>query len=236
MSAGNNTKGREKLSDTEVKLTYSLTEKQRQEVNAVRNKYRNRIIRNNSLNVHTLLICNEEQKEVIEADILEADIEMKRLAAKIQKEIEDSILNASEDPWSPEILALLADINVPDLHARVKFFPLDAGEISKGQLYEDISNEIKAKVFSVTLERINPLLDLGGKNLPSRTLATLKKLRERLIAVNILDDPDVNQSIKRIDLLVEQESFKPLKEFVEGEMGKLDMFRPISGRAAVVEI
>jgi hypothetical protein len=230
MSAGNNTKDRQKLSETEVKLTYCLTESQRQSVNAIRNKYRNRIVRNNSINVHSLLVCNGDQKKIIEQDIEEADNEMKELAACIHKDIEMSYGMAD----TPEIQKMIEEIKVPNLHASVRFFPLDAAEIKKGEVYSEIANEIKAKVFSEIIGRLSPILDMpDGQVVPTRTKAAWKKLIVRLQMLNILEDDEIKDSIKKADELFDRDSLVPLKDFLL-ENG-LDL-KPVGGRAAAVEI
>lgn len=232
MSAGNNLveNGRKKLSETEVKLTYCLTESQRQEVNAIRNKYRNRIIRNHSLALHSLMICNEEQKRAIETDIAEADKDMKNLSDKIYEEIRAGY----GSPDTPEVKQLIEDIKVPDLHADANFFPLDSGEIAKGQLYVDIVNAIKAQIFDEAFKKATPVFTLpDGERLPTRTETALKKLCDRLTAINILDDEDVKEKIGKMREMIERESFVPLKEYIEAQKFEL---KQVTGRAAAVEL
>jgi hypothetical protein len=234
VSAGNNLieKGREDITPDGkvVKLTYVLNAEQRKRINAVRNKYRNRIVRNNSLTIRSLVICNEEQKTAIETDMAEADREMKELAAKIHKEIEESY----GEPNTPEIRDLIADIKVPDLKAHVEFWPLDSGDIAKGQIYINIVNTIKFKVFDEAFNRIAPAFNIEeGKQLPTRTQTALKKLCLRLRAINILDDEDVNEKIDKIENMLERESYAPLREYLEEE--KIEL-RQVTGRAAAVEM
>lgn len=231
MSAGNNTKERETLSETEVKLTYCLTESQRKAVNAVRNKYRNRIVRNNSLTLHSLVICNEEQKKQVEAELLEADQEMKKLRARIYKDILYSYGDPAE--YTDEIRELVEDINVPVLHASAEFFPLDSGEMAKGKLYDELVNAIRVKVFDVAFSGVEPIFEItDGKQIPGRTTTALIKMCNRLQTFNILDDEYVTEKIKEIRELIEKESFEPLRQVLEEERVEL---AKVSGRAAAVE-
>ena len=117
----------------------------------------------------------------------------------------------------------------PDLRAAVDFLPLDAAEIGRGALYQQIADSIKYKVLDKAFEKLaNVVLDENSVLTP-RTKARLRKMVDQLDALNILEDEDVAAKIASIRQKIEDEAIMPLK----GELA--DDLKVLKGRFHALE-
>jgi len=117
----------------------------------------------------------------------------------------------------------------PDLRAAVDFLPLDAAEIGRGALYEQIADSIKYKVLNQAFEKLAHVVLDENSVLTPRTKARLRKMVDQLDALNILEDEDVAAKIASIRQKIEDEAIMPLK----GELA--DDLKVLKGRFHALE-
>jgi len=117
----------------------------------------------------------------------------------------------------------------PDLRAAVDFLPLDAAEIGRGALYEQIADSIKYKVLNQAFEKLAHVVLDENSVLTPRTKARLRKMVDQLDALNILEDEDVTAKIASIRQKIEDEAIMPLK----GELA--DDLKVLKGRFHALE-
>ncbi|HKM24335.1 MAG TPA: hypothetical protein VJY40_01675 [Corynebacterium sp.] len=117
----------------------------------------------------------------------------------------------------------------PDLRAAVDFLPLDAAEIGRGALYEQIADSIKYKVLDQAFKRLEHVVLDENSVLTPRTKVRLRKMVDQLDALNILEDEDVAAKIASIRQKIEDEAIMPLK----GELA--DDLKTLKGRFHALE-
>lgn len=117
----------------------------------------------------------------------------------------------------------------PDLQANVDFLPLDAAEIGRGALYEQIADSIKYKVLDQAFRKLEGVILDENNVLTPRTKARLRKMADQLDALNILDDESITTRIASIRKKIEEEAVMPLK----GELA--DDLKVLKGRFHALE-
>lgn len=117
----------------------------------------------------------------------------------------------------------------PDLRAAVDFLPLDAAEIGRGQLYDQIADSIKYKVLDQAFRRLETVVLDENTVLTPKVKSRLRKMVEQLDTLNILEDEDVAAKIASIRQKIEEEAIMPLK----GELA--DDLKVLRGRFHALE-
>lgn len=117
----------------------------------------------------------------------------------------------------------------PDLRAAVDFLPLDAAEIGRGALYEQIADSIKYKILDQAFVRLGKIVLDENSALTPRTKTRLRKMVDQLEALNILGDEDVAAKVASIRQKIEEEAIMPLK----GELA--DDLKVLKGRFHALE-
>jgi hypothetical protein len=123
----------------------------------------------------------------------------------------------------------LKEIN-PILGAKADFLPLDATEIGRGALYEQIVDSIKYKVLDRAFRKMETVVLDENNVLTPRTKASLRRMTDQLAALNILDDEDVALKIASIRQKIEEDAILPLK----GELA--DDIKVLRGRFHALEL
>ena len=101
----------------------------------------------------------------------------------------------------------------PTLHAKVTFMPLSMSGLASGNLLDEMVQQIKDQVHGTVLERIKLVIERNGENgtLPMKTRNSLEKMLDRVQAINVLDDPDVNARIAHMREQIVNDQIIPLR-------------------------
>ncbi len=206
MSSPNHTeRGSEEVSEKVSMIFYTFPKEVRQQIQACRQRYKGPIY-----------------KETIAYPPKTSDASFSRLYLCNEQQkatIEQRILEAD---------AALKEIN-EILGAKADFLPLDASEIGRGALYEQIADSIKYKVLDQAFKKLESVVLDENTVLTPRTKARLRSMTDQLAALNILEDEDVAAKIASIRQKIEDEAIMPLK----GELA--DDLKVLKGRFHALE-
>jgi hypothetical protein len=100
------------------------------------------------------------------------------------------------------------------LGASVVFIPLNIHEVRRGELYGQVIAAIRFRILSEVIERIE---DKVGQ-LPKQSLEAMKNLIERMRAVNVLNDPEVDKKLNEIRDKILSQDVETLRKDLEQEL------------------
>ena len=104
------------------------------------------------------------------------------------------------------------------LYARVIFIPIDESAARKGELYQEIIDAIRYHVYQVAFEKLK---DVNLQHLHKRTKAALLRMCDRLQAINVLNDPDIDSKIQEIKEKIMSEDIEELSKEIKAELDVL---------------
>jgi hypothetical protein len=116
----------------------------------------------------------------------------------------------------------------PSLGATVRFVPLSVDAAAKGEVYRQINDAIRGRIYTELFERLRNLPNKVKMNARSRT--ALVELCDKLKGWNIIDDPDINASLYRIKTAIANDIVAPVMEDLCKEIDDL------KGRGAFLEV
>lgn len=107
----------------------------------------------------------------------------------------------------------------PSLHAFLGYFSLDMTEISKGDVYGQVLSAIRYQIVTEILDRLNKLSETQQlSQMSQRSREALLKMVDRLRAINILNDKEVETRLESIKQAIMTDSIAPMKAELVDEM------------------
>ncbi len=107
----------------------------------------------------------------------------------------------------------------PSLGATVRFVPLSVDAAAKGEVYRQINDAIRGRIYTELFERLRALPNTVKMNSRSRT--ALVELCDKLKGWNIIDDPDINRTLAAIKTQIANDIVGPVMEDLGKEINDL---------------
>ena len=109
------------------------------------------------------------------------------------------------------------------LYAYMVSIPIDVSSVKKGELYDKVLNAIKFQVYSTVFQRIK---DMKLKHVMNKKVKeSLLRMINTLKAVNVLNDPEIDKSLKEIEMRILENDVTTIREEVKKQLQKLTKSR-----------
>jgi hypothetical protein len=105
------------------------------------------------------------------------------------------------------------------LHAHVHTISLYLDQKEKGEVYGQVLDAIMARIYGGLFERLKELAKL--EEIPNRSKLAILKLCDKMAKWNVVDDPDVAETLANIRLQVDAGILKPAMEDLKKELKAL---------------
>jgi hypothetical protein len=116
----------------------------------------------------------------------------------------------------------------PALGATVRFVPLSVDAAAKGEVYRQINDAIRGRIYTELFERLRNLPNKVKMN--ARTRTSLLELCDKLQAWNIIDDFNINATLTGIKAQIANDIIEPVMQDLAKDIEEL------KGRGAFLEV
>lgn len=106
-----------------------------------------------------------------------------------------------------------------ELSARVNFLVLYCESEATGEVYGEVLSAIQGRIYTELLSRLRGLCKLP--EIPKQSRTALLKLVEKLSLWNVLDDPNVTETLANIRRSIEADIFTPIMADLEKDLADL---------------
>lgn len=119
----------------------------------------------------------------------------------------------------------------PELSARITIFPLDMGEVKKGELYSQIIALLRAKIYESLIDKIKPLMKKS--TITERNKEALVRVIAEIGELNVFNDKDIEDELDLLANLVNEKVRTAISPVEQDLMG---VIKSIESRWANIEI
>lgn len=107
----------------------------------------------------------------------------------------------------------------PSLYATLVSFSLDMADVQKGETYGQVLSYIRYQIIKDVLDRIDKMTENKTINqLSARSREALVKMVDRLKAVNVLNDKDIEKKLESIKTSIEKDSLEIMRKDLIDEL------------------
>ena len=107
----------------------------------------------------------------------------------------------------------------PTAHANIRLISLYVEGDVNGEVYQQMLVAIQGRIYMELLNRLNELMRLP--EIPGRSRTALLRLCDRMHLWNVIDDPNVHETIEEYRLQFRNNAFTPVLEDVKKNMADL---------------
>lgn len=106
-----------------------------------------------------------------------------------------------------------------NLGATVRFLPLAIDSEARGEVYRQICDAIRGRIYAEIVERLRGLPN--AVNMGERSRVAILELCDKLHSWNILEDPDIEETLKNIRIQIRNNIVAPVMEDLSNQIEEL---------------